>query len=355
MFGPTIPGVVGAGVDQQLLQRGSGRKGLRVLLEHVAQRPRRVHAVDLGRKRIGLLLQRGIGDFRGILTCARRVGSIGRAVDLHPQRLKAGVSIGDCCGHVPHLLRRRGIGAVRQKPDTSPQRRIAIADPVSPCRHRGEQASRRFALVFFLDCAAVEPRLAHDPPVVRCDQGLLDQQLRIGAREVGRGHRLLRIDTREHIGDLVALRSQLLRPLAPLAVLPALALVGAGVIVGRKHPAVIAEPLDRREGTARAFLHVEDPLLVLAFARRRGGAGSEQRRGRESEHEGLQRASSRHSGSSCVFSGRSIGHTSEICRATIRRWNSRPVSTATMSQTSTSAALIHANCETLSARNEVPR
>ena len=194
--------------------------------------------------------------------------SVRGAVNLHPQPLEGGIAIGDRGRHVPHLLRRGGIGAVRQKPDASPQGRVAIADPLFPRRHCREQVARRLALVLFLDRPAVELRVAQDPAAVGRDQELLDEELRIRIRESRVRDGLARVDAREHVGDLVALRAQLLRAVAPFAVLPALALLRARVILRRKHPAVLAEPLDRGERTTRVLLHLRDPFPVLA-----GGVG----------------------------------------------------------------------------------
>ena len=155
-----------AGVAQQALQPRRGGEGLCVGLEEFAERRWCVDAIDLGGERVGLLPQPRIREFRPVLTHARGVGRLGRPVDLHPQPLEGRIAIGDRSGHVPDLLRRCRVGAVRQEPDADPQCRKAIADPLFPRGHRREEVTRGLALVFFLYGPAVEPGLAKDPTVV---------------------------------------------------------------------------------------------------------------------------------------------------------------------------------------------
>jgi len=88
------------------------------------------------------------------------------------------------------------------------------------------------ALVLFLQRAAIEQRLSHDPAAVGGDEELLDQQLCIAVSEVGCRHGLTRVDAREQRRHLVALRAQLLRAVAPLAVLHPATVLGAGVLGG---------------------------------------------------------------------------------------------------------------------------
>jgi hypothetical protein len=199
-------------------------------------------------------------------------------MDLHAQALKGRVAIGQRRGHVAHLLRCGFVGAMRQHARAGAQRDEAPPAPFRLGRHRRQQAPGAFALVFLLDGAAVELRLAQDPAAVGADQEALDQPLCVDVGEGRVGDGLVDVDAGQQRGHLETLGTQLPRTVAPLAVLPALACAGAGKVLGRQHAAIATEPLDGRERAARVVLHLGDPAPLLrrsvaAWRRAAGGPG----------------------------------------------------------------------------------
>jgi hypothetical protein len=109
-------------------------------------------------------------------------------------------------------LHRAGAGAAAQG-------RIAVADPLRPCRHGDEELARTVELVFGLDGAAIELGLAENPAVVGGNQEFLDQELGVRVGEIGSGYCCAGVEAGEERRHLVAPRSQLARALIPLAVL----------------------------------------------------------------------------------------------------------------------------------------
>ena len=261
---------------QHRLQRRIGGQFLGRRVQRLSERARRIDAIDLGSELARLLGQLGVLGARGPGPHRLGIGRLGAVVDLDPQLLETRVAVVQRRGQVAHLLRRRAVGTMRQQASTRAQRHEAVADPGRLAGHADQQSSRGFALVLFLHRAAVVLRLAQDPAVVGGDQELLDQPLRVGIGESRVGQRLVDIEPGQDVGDQVALGAHLARPVAPLAMLPALALAGAGEVLGRQHTAVAAEPLDAAEGAAWLLLHLDDPALVLR--RRAVGGGRRCRR-----------------------------------------------------------------------------
>ena len=270
------------GGAQPGLQRRLALEGALGLVQRLAEGARCIDAVDLGGQLAGLRGAAGVLHLVGIGAHRVGIGGAGAAVDLHPQRLEAGVAVGQRRGQVAHLLGRCVVGTVRQQAGAGAQRQEA---PLGPGRLPGQgdqQPAGAVTLVFLLHRAAVELRLAQHPAVVGGHQVFLDQPLRQLVGEGLGSHGLVRVDAGQQRGHLQALGAQLAGAVAVLAVLPALlaaglVLAGAAEVLRRQHAAIAAEPLDAGERPAWAVLHLGDPApgLGRAVAGRRGAAGGE--------------------------------------------------------------------------------
>ncbi len=269
-------------LDQPLLQPRVEPAASGSLAQRLGDRRGPVDRIDLGRQRLVLGLPGRIRHRRGVVAHALRVFRVRGAVDLGAQFLESRILFREPGGDLPHLLHRGRVLAVRQHPYAGAQHRVV---DVEPLRTRGEfleQGTTAGTLVLLLDGAAVEQRTAHDPAVVGRHQVALGEHLPELVVETGCGHGLAGVDPSQQCGNHVAAGAQLLRAIAPLAVLVPATVRLAGVGLGRQHRAVAAEPLDRHEWPARVGLHLLDPAAV-ALDRRVGAVG---RAGREDgQHE----------------------------------------------------------------------